>query len=385
LTTTAFDLIRSCGPSRKTLALAAALLAASMLAGCDSTPKSLSPEERAAAAPAQHEEYAKLGYRVEWRGFPSLSGGARIERIEVLGDVVATQDSSAELSILEARSGERRWSEAVANPLTKFVGLNRDGKRLIVSSESQAYFYDVDTGSLLSKQSFAENVNTRPVQVAEILVFGATNGRVLGHLMLNGFQQWGAITSGSVEADPVLLGQNATVGIVSSGGDVAVYDGVTGSLRGGARVYNGAEAPLAASDEALFVASRDHSLYAFSADQVRQLWRVRTEAPLRHAPTYHDGRVYCDMGATGLTAFDAKTGKPVWSNKGAHGTVVAIRGGRPIVWDGSQAATVDPGRGGIVESVALSDVMHIRVDQFVDGNMYLVSGSGVVSKLSPRK
>lgn len=366
--------------------IAGLLLWAAGLVACESTAsKTTTPDQRAAATPIQVEEYAKLGYRVEWRGFPSLTPGGSIRRLEVFDDVVAVQDSGGTLSILEQKSGERRWSDPVDNPLTRFVGINRDGKRIIVSSEAQAYFYDVDTGALLTKQKLDAVANTRPVQVAEILVYGCTNGQVLGHLMLNGFRQWATTARGAIATDPVLIGNTGLVAVLSEGGDVLLVDGLTGSLRGGARIFGGSDAPLGASDSALFVASRDQSLYAFSAEDGREMWRVRTEAPLRFAPFADKGVVYCDMGQTGLTAFDAAAGKQKWSARDVHGAVVAIRAGRLIVWDGRNATVIEPNRGGVVETVELKETTMVHASQREDGDLYLTSRAGVVTKLSPRK
>lgn len=364
----------------------ALLLAAGLclgLAACESGPRALTPEERSAATPMRHDDYATLGYRVEWRGFPTLSPGARLDRMEVLGDAIVAQDSAGVVTVLETRSGERRWTDPVDTPLTKFVGLNRDGNRILVSSESNLFLYDADTGAVQGKQRFAQVVNTRPVQVGEVLVYGTLTGQVLGHLILNGFRQWGSFTSAAIETDPVLLGQTGLVGIIDRAGEIVILDGLSGSARGRTKIYGGTSAPLAASDSVVYVASRDHSLYAIR-DDASQLWRIRTEAPLQHAPAFHDGRVYCDMGADGLCAFDANTGERIWSSKDVHGAVIAMRNGRLLVWDGRTASTVDPARGALVDSVELPDTTMIRTDQFVDGQLYLVSRTGVVTRLTPR-
>lgn len=373
-------------PFHRVAACAAVLLASTGLVACETdVHKAMTPEERAAATPLQYDAYATLGYRVEWRGFPAVSPGQQIARMQPLGDVLAVQESGATVSVLETRSGELRWSDPVGNPLSRFVGLNRDGKRLIVSGQSQAYFYDIDTGALLAKQNFELVVNTRPVQVGEILVYGTANGQVLGHLMLNGFRQWGSTLRGAIEVDPVELGDTGVVALASRDGDVAILDGLTGTGRGRARIYDGPQAPMAASDDSVFIASLDHSLYAFGVDGARELWRIRTEAPLRQAPTYHDGRVYCDMGETGLTCYDARSGKQQWANDHIHGAVVAVRNARLVVWDGHTASTLDPARGGTIDSVELKGVTLVRTDKFVDGNLYMASDAGVVTKLTPRK
>lgn len=372
-----------------------AAVALSGLTGCattestsSATGKGMSPDERAAAVPPQNEEFAKLGYRLEWRAFPTMLPGEQIRRVELFGDVLAVQESAGVVSVIETRSGQVRWSDQAAGRLTKFLGINRDAKtgdRLILSSESEAFFYDISTGTLKARQKLALVATTKPVQVGDILVYGSGNGQILGHLMLNGFRQWGAGITGAIET-PLLPIGTGRVAAVSSTGDIAVLDGVTGISQGRARIFAGPRdgVSMAGSETTMFVASADHSLYAFNAETAASLWRVRTDAPLNFSPTYHDNRVYCDMGKDGLSCLEANNGKVVWKNPDVHGTVVGIRNKRLLVWDGSKAVTLDMAKGSVVDSVELKNVSMLRVDNFVDGNLYAVSPAGIVAKLSPR-
>ncbi|MFN7019940.1 MAG: PQQ-binding-like beta-propeller repeat protein [Phycisphaerales bacterium] len=356
-----------------------------LLAACESgVSRTVSAEKRAAAVLPQHEEYAKFGYRVDWRGFPIMTEGETIEQMEILGDVVAVQDSGSVLSILETRSGERRWSDPVAGPLTRFVGIVRSDKSIIVSSESEAFFFDSDTGALQDKQKLAQVVNTRPLKVGPILVYGCSNGQILGHLTLNGFRQWGSFLSDAIEADPVQLNDEGVIGVVCRSGDVLILNGAQGFAYGRNRMFGGTDARLAASDSTLFVASTDHSLYAFSRDGASLSWRQRTDAPLKFSPTYHDGKVYCDMGRDGLCCFEAYAGGRIWSNSSVHGTVIATRNSRLLVWDGSTVTLVNPADGSVFASAPLPDVSIIKTDRFEDGNIYLAAPIGVVTKLTPR-
>jgi outer membrane protein assembly factor BamB len=358
------------------------------IAGCESTQPARisSPEERAAAVPVHTEQYAKLGYRIDWRGFPTMSAGERVMFFNVDGDVIMSQDSAGVLSILEDRSGERRWSDQPSRSLTKFTGNVRDGNRIICSSESEAFFFDIATGNLLDKQRLEKVVNTRPTKIGDILVYGCSNGQVLGHLTLNGFRQWGSGMDGSIDVDPIQLGDSTAVALASSRGEILIADGISGYSVGRGRIFVGPGAQLGASETALFIASLDHSLYAISSTDASTLWRHRTEEPLRSAPVYHDGVVYCDLGTPGITAFNSGTGKVLWQNKSAHGVLTAIRKGRLIFWDSakSTATAIDPARGDTLDSVVLDKVTFLRAQPFVDGNLYGATANGVVIKLVPR-
>lgn len=372
-------------PRRTPLWAGVGLLLALTAAGCgDTKPMVTTPQQRADATPPQAEQWAKLGYRLEWRGFPTILPGESIKFLDVLGDVVAVQETAGVVSVLETRSGTTRWSDQPAGRLTKFVGNVRDGERLLVSSESEVYFYDIATGNLKTKQHLAQVVNTRPVKVNEILIYGCGNGQLLGHYTINGFRAWGSGLTGSVEIDPLLLGTTGRVAVGSSTGEFAIVDGQTGLSQGRAKIFAGPGAPLAASDSAVFVASSDQSLYAFTAESAAQAWRKRTDMPLTRKPTFHDGKVYCDLGRMGLTCMDPSNGKEVWHNEKASGEVIAVRNKRLLVWDGSHATTVDPAKGVIVEAVTLDNIAAIRADAMVDGNLYAATRNGIVSKLSPK-
>jgi outer membrane protein assembly factor BamB len=356
--------------------------------GCSSDPKPVaqSIDQRAAAVPMQVEDFSKLGYRLDWRGFATMLPGKSVDLLEPMGDAVAVQESGGVLTVLEARNGSTRWSDQVSNQLTRFVGAIRDNDRLIVSSDSEAFYYDIATGTLKARHQLAIVVNTAPVKLGDILVYGSANGQVLGHLTLNGFRQWGAMTSGQIESDPLALGapNEGRAAIISSGGDIIVVDGATGLISSRARIALGADAPLAANDALLFVASVDHSLYAIALNDGTIVWRERTGAPLHNAPVVYKDAVYCDMGETGLSAFDAASGEKLWNNAELHGTVVALRDKRLIVRDGTSMHSIDPAKGTIIETIDISTQKLVKPDAFENGNLYLAAPNGVITKLVPR-
>lgn len=357
------------------------------MVGCASKePRYVSALDRAKAFEPQREAYATLGYRHEWTGFPSMTAGGKVKFFDILGDVVVVQESSSVLSVIEAGNGASRWSDQVANPLTKFVGNIRDDKRIITCSESEAYFFDIETGALVDKKHLDKVVNTRPVIVNENLIFGTSLGEIFGQLKTVGFRTWGNTVGGSIQTNPAVLG--TTLGFVSSTGEIIMLDGATGIGKMRTKIFIGSETDPAASENMMFVASLDHSLYAFAASSPTPVWRKRTDTPLRHEPTYHNGVVYCAVDGTGLVAFDSRgdngNAKELWTTPGVTGTVIGMRKGRLLLWTGSEGVLIDPADGAIVDRTKLNRVNMLRTDTFVDGSLYAVSDDGVVVKLLPR-
>lgn len=365
------------------------------LAGCETSHqgsgtggesgKPMSVEQRATAVPMQADEFGKLGYRVEWRAFPTMLPGGRLESVDILGDALGAMDSEGVFSVIESTSGQQRWSDQVAGSLTRFFGSVRDDKHIVVLSESEAYYYDSQTGALKNKQRLSKVASTRPVRAGEILAYGTANGNVVGLNTLNGFAVWGSGVTGAVDVDPVGFPNGTDVAFASQGGDVLVLDGITGRGLGRARMFAGPGAAIASNDTLVFVASLDHSLYAFTRNSCQQVWRHRTGNPLRHPPVHVDGVVYCDLGDSGgLSALNASTGKVIWNNQDVGGQVVAIRRNKVLAYDGAKMYTLDPAKGTVIDTVPLTNIEFFRSSKIKDDTLYAVSPLGVVTKLSPK-
>jgi outer membrane protein assembly factor BamB len=337
--------------------------------------------QRQQAFQIDHDAYASLGYQIDWRGFPVVARGRQISFLDVYPDIVVAQESGATVSILEANTGALRNSSQVASSLTRFVGNFRDENQLVVSSDTEAFIIDIQTGGVVARHEFSRVVSTHPVFFANQKIYGTSIGHVYSHYMNPPVDAWAYDLGSPIDADPVLVG--STLVAVSRRGDIAMLDAATGTLLARASIYGGCEADPVAGDGVVFFASLDQSIYAFDMGG-RQVWRVRTEQPLRVTPTFHNGVLYVPSADLGLRALDAGTGTQLWSQEQVQGRVVAIRNGRLVTWDGATAATLEPATGDVVASAGLSDVALLRPDQFVDGNLYAASKGGIVAKFQPR-
>lgn len=369
------------------LSIAALSAAAVLLNGCATgSGRVLTPKQRLDALQIDHDSYGRLGYRLDWTGFPVITAPGPVKAIEAYDDVVVVQEAGNTVSVLEASTGETRWSDQPAARLTRFVGIGREGNRLFVSSEAEVFILDLQTGNQLDRQEFEKLVSTEPVRADGLLIYGTGTGEILAHLLyssVDGVKLWGYDMPGSIRANPVKVGE-AIVGAVTQTGDLAFVQAADGQLVSRNRVYGGMATHPVADDQRMYIASLDQSLYAFEAATGAQVWRYRTEAPLDRQPTLHDGRLYIELPGEGLVAFDAATGEKLWGNKDVTGTVIGISRGDLLVWNGREAAVVDPARGDLIDRVSLPGVQRLELDRFADGNLYAVSTAGLVSKFVPR-
>lgn len=366
---------------------AVAIAGGLMLGGCSSDSGGLWPF--AGGEPAKpktveinHDDYARLGYRIAWTGYATMVNGGAVVHADLHGDVLAVIDSNAFLSVLSTSSGETRWATGAGEPLTVFVGTARTARQLICCSNHAANVYDIETGALSDRQVFAKVVSTAPLRVGPYLAFGTQTGEAMGHLMTTNIRAWGYAVNGSIRTDGVLMGgQDAA--FVTENGDVLIVDASTGASRGRAKIFGGIAAPPAATGDALFIASLDQSVYCFERFGGAMRWRYRTDSVLRYSPAVHAGSVYVDIPSAGLTALDVQNGRKIWSAPGVTGEVIAVRGKRLVVWDGTTATTLEMD-GSVVERAVLPNVAAILTDRFEDGSLYVVRKGGSVSKFNPR-
>jgi len=365
--------------------------AAVLVGGCASTGQSTAGTSEhsnqltitSAPAPDDRPAHRKLGYRLEWRGSPVIARSARIEDVIVRDDIVIVRDSSNTMSVLEVGTGANRWAGEVAKPLDIVHGtvIGNDGE-LLVSTDVELLVFSSKTGTLEERQAYSILGSTAPVRVGRYLCVGGENGQMLIHNTTSGYRQHAYDFGARFEVAPVRIGEY--VGAVARNGRVFMINPHTGSSIGRTRVYAGVTADLAASDDALFVASLDQSLWAFELRGAGTRWRIRTEGKLTHAPVHHDGVVYTVIPKRGLSAFDAYSGELLWENADVFAPPVVKRGDRLIAFDGSNAIAIQAVSGDIMERVALPGVDRLLTNTFDEGDLYTVLiGSSEVRKHSP--
>ena len=366
---------------------AALTLAALTLSGCSSggNPANVNPvpsnlDARRAAFPLSDADLGKLGYRRDWVGYPTVMTGQSIAHVAIYPDIIAVQDTASTVSVMEAGSGERRWANEIATKLTRFVGFTRIDSQLAVSADSDLYVLNLNDGSISSRQSYSRLVNTSPVLVGDLAVYGTASGEVIAHSISLGFTRWAYGTRSAINQPGVLV--NGTFGAVTQVGEVVFINPTTGILQGRSKqMFAGTGVRPIAAGDLMVVASSDQSLYAFRTDG-SLAWRYRTSAPLTRQPVFHDGVIYAEVEG-GLAAFNTR-GELVWKSADVSGEVVAVRKGRLMVFNGTTFWQVDAARGETIASADFSFVERFIPETFADGNLYVVGKSGVIAKLMPR-
>lgn len=344
--------------------------------------------DTSAGFPADYEDWSRLGYRLDWSGFPFPTND-KVDVLEVAGfqDIVVVLDRSSEVVALETTTGERRWASSLANKLTKFVGIARDPLdpgRVIVSSESDAYVMAATTGTLLARETYARVVDTPPVMAGNVAIFGTLTGEVMAHMMGRSVKAWGFQSGGAVTAAPVRLA-DGTIAAVSQAGDVMFLTS-RGQMLGRGRILKGLGNDPVTDGNLLYIAGLDQSIWCF-APSGSQIWRYRTSDPLRSQPAVLNGVVYCDVPRDGLVALESISGKELWKSPQVRGDVIGSNLSRTLVWNAPTRTlvAVDPGTGDAIERVTIPQAAKLVSSGGESPILYVVSDLGVVGKFIPKK
>lgn len=364
-------------------------IAALTLAGCGASPAgrrpgALTSSSTKARLQVDRDAMAGLGFRLSWSGYPILGARSKVEYFDVYDDVIAVHSDSNVLTLMDAATGVNRWTRQLGQPIDHFVGDTRVGGRLLNASDNELFILDIRTGEIIDKQALAMVVATPPTVMGNVALFGTGAGQVIGHNLDTGFKQWGYQLSGSITVGLVKIG--GLVGVVSQSGDTIVIDPRTGASTLRARIFGGLASAPVASDDAMYLASLDQSIYGFTTRGDTWQWRVRTEHPITEQPTLLNGALYVDIPGAGLAALDPANGDRLWTNPDVSGTVVGLRDGDLIVWSRptSTLFRVDAARGDLLASAKLPGVEFVRLSPTVDGDLFAATPDGVVSKFVPR-
>lgn len=372
--------------ARTTSGLVAVALCGLVIASCETLPgggggRAIPAEEARRDFKPDDASYAKLGFRRDWTGFPHVARARQPVRfIDVAEDLVIVQDTRNTITALNGGNGSQRWATTIANPLTRFHGLIRESGQVHGAAEAEVFTLDLATGTLTSRQQFDRLASSMPVLVGDTMVYGTGDGRVLGHNLTLNVGAGGNTIDGSVRVPVAIVGD--AVGVVSDSGSVMFLDAGTLRLISRSSMYRGSVSAPIAGDSMMFVASLDQSIYAFAQGASRPVWSYLTQSPLRSQPVHADGVVYCDIPGEGMVAFEAYSGRKIWTQKGVGGTIIGRNKGRLIAWDGQTATTLDPATGDIIDRVTLPNLTHVLMDRFDGGNLYVVTNKGAVGKFT---
>jgi outer membrane protein assembly factor BamB len=377
----------------RTLALTTALAA---LTACSSTQTSDRPEdadsESSAAAPVarstgwdiNHEGWAELGYQWEWTGYPPLADNAYIEHATAYDDMLTFIGSGSTLSVLEANTGKVRWSRQIDRSTTRFVEPVRRDETLFVASDTELWELNLRNGNTIDRDSLGTLVNTSPLLMGNLAIFGTLSGELFAYQIENDFKLWSYKFDGPIHQAAIQVGDNL-IAAISENGEIRTLSATNAHTGMSTRIAGGSDTALITDYVGIYVASMDQSLYAFDINDGYRFWRIRSSAPVSVQHTLHEGVLYASTRDQGLMAVDSATGDVIWNNTEIGGWVLTVANDAElIVYSGFEMLAIDKERGDIIARTPISNIAGVRTDSISDGNVYVITLDGGVAKFGLR-
>lgn len=331
-----------------------------------------------------HDAWHELGYRWEWTGYPLMSKGAGLTDAVTFDDAIITTASDTTVTCLESSTGKVRWAKQLDRPTTQLFEPVRVGDTVYITSDTDLHELNIKNGNTLDRDNVRAIINTRPLIIGNLAFFGTTRNEIFAFETTNDFKLWSYTFDGEIES-PAIKVNDDIIAMVSAGGDIRILGARSGDSILKANIAGGSYNDMLVDNGNLFIASNDQSLYSFSLEDASRQWRKRTSKPLTVQPTLHEGVLYASTADQGLSAFDADSGKMLWSNNDLKGWVVSIANGDElIVWTGSSLAAVDKDSGDVIINADLKGAAGVRADEFIDGNLYVISPAGALAKFTLR-
>jgi len=375
--------------TRSLISASALCVALSMSVGCSSSSSSTAPKTDAADAEIvapeweiSHAGWSELGYEWQWTGFPPLQPGAVLDHATAYDDILVFQGSASTLSVLETNTGKVRWSRQVDRPATLFQESVRRGETLYTASDTDLWEFNLHNGNTIDRDALGTLVNTSPLLIDNLAIFGTLSGELFAFEMKNDFKLWSYRFDGPINI-PAIQIDDQYIAALSENGELRSLQTINAHTGMSTKIAGGTDANLVTDGVGIYIASNDQSVYAFDAADGFRFWRVRSSAPVTVQHTLHEGVVYATTNDTGLAAIDSATGEMIWNNESIGGWVMTVsQGNELIVWSGYELIAVDKERGDVLSRLPIDGIAGIRTNSIDDGDLYIVTLEGSVAKFS---
>lgn len=301
--------------------VAMALLACGWLAGCKAGAK-LNANQAAGAAALEvaADDLAKVGLRQFWTDKLILPPGDSVQQARLLGEQFVVLTRRNFCYTVDARTGEYRVLAQIApESAGAFQPPCSDGVHYFFAGTDRLIGVNIATGTLDVKITLEMPSRTRAVSDKEYVYTGSLDGKIFAYAIDSQVKHWNSKVGPAVTSLDFSKGN-----LVAARSDVRKNRGELLSIRTRQFTENWTQftdgpirAPIAATDDAVFVASEDGSLYRFNSQHGWSEWRVRTGAVLLDAPLLLSDKVIQFVPGVGTWVVHKTKGDIVWTDKAA--------------------------------------------------------------------
>ncbi|MBB6431017.1 PQQ-binding-like beta-propeller repeat protein [Algisphaera agarilytica] len=363
------------------------LLAALVMVGCSTAKKSetsgLVPPgaEFRTGLPFEPGYAHQFGYSHRWARSLELSKKQSIYAVRTIGDLIVTVERpSSFITALNADDGSLAWKAVIGEPLETFYAAFGNDDYIFVNSSRRLFKLFRSNGQIAQVYDLPLPVTMSPLLVDDIAVFGSINGNVYGYDVVDSYRKWMYGLDGRIMSTPLSDGESVFVS--DSNGSYAMLVAKTGDLRWRGATYGQLSSEPIRHALDVVIASDDQSLYSLRANTGEYRWPVyRSEVPLSQTPAAFGDVIYVVEPGIGLTAINARTGKPLWKSEASMQPIAEV-GGKVVAYADQTLSKINPETGDVIQTVPTREI-----EIFEPGpgqSLLMVTPSGEIMRIDPR-
>ncbi|MDD4888817.1 MAG: PQQ-binding-like beta-propeller repeat protein [Phycisphaerae bacterium] len=359
--------------------VATVLLASGWLTGCNPGPRLNA--NQAPALEVAADDLAKVGLRQFWADKLILPPGDSVQQARLLGDQLVVVTRRNFCYAVDAKTGEYRILAQIApESAGVFQPPCSDGVHYFFAGTDRLIGMNIATGTPDIKITLEMPSRTRAMSDKEFVYTGSLDGKIFAYAVDSQVKHWNSKVGPAVTSLDLSKGN-----LIAARSDVQKNRGELLSIRPKQFTENWTQftdgpirAPIAATDDAVFVASEDGSLYRFNSQHGWSEWRVRTGAILLDSPLLLSDKVIQLVPGVGTWVVHKTKGDVLWTDKAALQYLGQSKDGtRMYAFDGSNLIVKNPNTGKTLAAVRVHNMGGvITVPDPDNTKLYLLDTAG---------
>jgi outer membrane protein assembly factor BamB len=314
------------------------------------------------------------GLKLQWKNPIGTSSSSTQSSPAVVNGVVYFGSDDGNLYALNASTGAELWSFKTGSNVISSPAV-ANGVVYVGSNDGNVYALNATTGAKLWSL-FAGGVISSPAVANGVVYIGADNS-VYALNGTTGAPLWSYRTGNEVVSSPAVA--NGVVYIGSFDDNVYALAASTGTKLWSYTTGNFVESSPAVASGVVYVGSDDHNVYALNASTGAKLWSHDAGSNVYTSPAVANGVVYVGS-LSGIHAYNASTGTPLWNDGGSYVGSPAVANG--VVYTGSNGDgnvyALNASSGDLLWSYDTSEnssVVAISSPTIVNGVIYIRAGN----------
>ncbi len=382
-------------PSRRRTPSSIALFTATLLAvsltpgyltGCGTAPvipvkaQSGQGADFTTGYPVEPGHARQLGYDVRWVHDLPLGPGQSVSRVlEDAGTLLTVETPENIVTAISPETGNTLWKTVVGTRLETVVGMTSDDRWVYVNTATRLFKLARRGGVIKSVGDLQYPVNSSPLKIGRLAVFGSDVGNVFAHHLDDGYTKWAYGLGAPIQA--ALVQAERDLFAVDTAGRYAMLDTTSGKLLWRGQFYAGVSSNPTIHNGFVLAASEDQSLYSLGQTNGKDRWPAyRSEARLTTTPVVHGGGIFLNEPGVGLSGIAADTGERHWQFEG-DARPFAVNGKTLVAHGDGFLVTLNMFNGDVRNTVPTRPLLSAQSDD--RGRLLLCSTRGSLTRLAP--